>query len=381
MKKSIAILMAMALVGTSAFAEVSVGAWGRGGFIFAASDNSKATDGAISNGAIPNWGGNDSTGSCIGFSLSASSDNVGFDLALAGNGTKLDNDGTAKIWVKPAEMIKFQVGQIKGDELRGKVGASDGMTNSQGEEDEIFKRFNPQHGVELDLTPFEGLYLGAALDLQTYETTTETPTGKFYATDATASTGFVEVIDSKTETHFDTAAASFYAIQAGAGYTIKNIGTLRAQYIGSAKSWNAKYIQGAFAFTGMEGLVIDAGVKYQLTKDVKEQTMVVLGANYGKGILSSTTRLMTKFGDDGADKNTFFGIWEDLNVKVAAPLYLGSEVSYSALKDANKCELFPYAKLGYDAGYIKAGFVYKMDMTSGANVNSWSIPLILQYSF
>jgi hypothetical protein len=171
MKKLVSVLLALLLVGSFAFADVNVGAWGR--FLFsplaAASGDFETADNVAFIG--PDWGGRGR----VGFNVSASSDNSGFAINVDTNGGDIGIGDQAKSWIKFNDMLTLQFGKIQGDVLRGKIDDSgfigaiagvDGLGWTQGTsgKDDIFKRFYPTSGILLDVTPAEGVYLGLALD-------------------------------------------------------------------------------------------------------------------------------------------------------------------------------------------------------------------------
>jgi hypothetical protein len=419
MKKLVSVLFALLLIGSFAFAQdaekpsVKVGAWGRLMFVPASNvtgdvasdlDDMDIKVDPVAFGG-PNWAGGGVGGMNTGFAVSASSENVGFAIDLDVNGGTTMNFGDqSKAWIKFNDMITLQMGKIQGDVLRGKVDDSGYLGAIAGRsfkldathtlstplvvgttgKDDLFKRFNPQGGILLDLTPAEGVYLGMALD---------TP----------ATGGTVKSED------------MFKAIQVGAGYVIPNIGHLRAQYIGAVDETTVtgvagtfdvpKYIQVAFAYTALEGIVIDAGLKYQTVSDVGKSLATVAGT-YSADALSAVVRLQVGFGSNEkaapASSTSVLVGNDDLLLKASAdvsylvsdPLAIGGEISFMKEGDPVGFTVVPYAKVGYANGFVKAGFAYTsytdavFDVadpdTGKALVNSygaWAIPIMVQFSF
>ena len=100
MKKLIGTVAVAALLATAAFAEgISFGSWGRGLFIVG---NGKSADHAGSNSVTSwigqSWGG-PSPRTALG--VSGSSDNMGFNMDIHGNGDGLGMGDNALIWAKP----------------------------------------------------------------------------------------------------------------------------------------------------------------------------------------------------------------------------------------------------------------------------------------
>jgi len=370
MKKLVSVLFALLLVGSFAFAEVSVGNWSR--ILFAPIASADDSDSFAFMG--PDWGNRGR----VGLGFGASGDNTGFALDIHSNGTNLGVGDQAKGWIKINDMIKIQMGQIQGDVLRGKIGDSgylgaissftvlkdDPLTTTVNEsivfkmaqgttgEDAIFQRFYPKAGMLLDLTPAEGIYIGAALD------------------------------SSKTDAVL--AEDMFKKIQVGAGYVIADVGHFRAQYIGNVDD-AAKYINAAFAYTAIEGVLVDAGLKYQM-EDKADKSTVAVAATYSMDALSSVARFLVGFGEKGDNDELLLQGSVDVGYVVADPLALGAEVSFYKEGDPTNFTVAPYAKLGYAGGFLKAGFAYSSfaDYTTGGvtgDYTAWSIPIMMQFGF
>jgi hypothetical protein len=371
MKKLVSVLFALLLVGSFAFAEITTGAWTRFAFVPTANvdvDVDGYSSDPFAFGA-PNWGGRGR----VGVNFGASDENSGFSLHVYSNGNTLSVGDQAKVWVKFNDMIALQGGKVQGDVLRGKIDDSGylgafGDVYAQGTtgKDDLFKRFYPTTGVLLDVTPAEGVYIGAALD------------------------AYTEWGDAPLTENM------FKNIQIGAGYVIPNIGHARVQYIGSDDIANktgaeiedeAKYIQAAFAYTAMEGLVVDAGLKYQTVSKAEKSTATV-HASYTKDALAAIARLQVGFGEKGENDDLMLKASGDVAYTVADPLAVGAEVSYYSEGDFKNITIAPYGKLGYGNGFFKTGFLYSMATVDGSDygladvdVTAWAIPLMLQFGF
>jgi hypothetical protein len=361
MKKALVVLLVSLMVGAFAFAEdpapagVTVGGWGRAGYVFATATGSSGT--AMTT-VFPNW----SPGMRVGFNVSGHSANVGFDMNIDSNisagSSGFGIGDNARIWVKPADFLRFDFGKAQVDNLRGKIGHDwadclNNAVNEFGDEDAIFKRFYPNAGLVVSLTPVEGLFIGASLDSQT-------PFGK--TSDAIA------------------------GIQVGAGYTIKDVGQIRAQYIGNSDTvTGTTYVQAAFALTAIAGLTIDLGAKIPLnTLAALRTTDIILAAAYGADALSLTTRIHLGL-NSGTDTNTAIGAFVDGSYTLSGPFAIGAKVGLD-MKGAtagagDNFGIVPYVKLGYSNGYIGLGFAYNIDISTAANASTWSIPIFAEYWF
>ncbi len=375
MKKLVSVLIALLLVGSFAFAEVSVGNWNR--ILFAPMANVDADD--LDQDAFafmgPDWGGRGR----VGLGFGGSGDNTGFALDIHSNGTNLGVGDQAKGWIKINDKIKVQFGKIQQDTLRGKIGdsgflgaiagatvgeapatASVALAQGATGEDAIFQRFYPTAGMMLDLTPAEGVYIGAALD-----TNNGGPT---------------------------LSEQMFNEIQIGAGYVLPELGHLRAQYIGGYDTDAAdapKYLNVAFAYTAMEGLLVDAGLKYQMTADVGKST-VAASAKYSADALSAVARFVLGFGEADGNDDTLLQGSADVGYAVADPLNVGIEVSFKKEGDPTNVTVAPYAKLGYAGGFLKAGFAYSSFADATVTVagtdyvtdyTAWSLPIMMEFGF
>jgi hypothetical protein len=212
------------------------------------------------------------------------------------------------VWIKPIKILKLTYGKMKEDDFRGRIGdfsffAPLGFTSPGGvrNQDTIFTRFQPTNGFHFALTPIEGLRIEGSVNL--------------------------------TDAH--TAKDAFKTGQIGVGYAIPDIGEFRVQYIGGRGAygtpaetydgssndhyewtldvdgdgtistaekagspvWQPKTdaaatkpgrdtytMEAAFAFTGVEGLVVDVGLKVPF--DVQKSGKLfegAIGATFGSG--------------------------------------------------------------------------------------------------
>jgi len=181
MKKAVLLVAALVVCSSFAFADVSVGAWGRGFFIPAIGG-----DEIYSINQATWW----SSPPRIGMTISGKSDNVGFQVDFnadgifqPGSADFVDDNGDTvtvdyparltpgdqqKIWVKLFDMLTIQIGRIYDDTLRGNANLPlwdwVRVIDMNGE-DLIFSRIgiNGTAATEISLAPVEGLYIYAAL--------------------------------------------------------------------------------------------------------------------------------------------------------------------------------------------------------------------------
>jgi hypothetical protein len=195
-----------------------------------------------------------------------------------------------EVWFKPTDWFKLDVGKFNEDILRGKVGDDNwanwtvGMKNK----DAIFTRFQGKAGFLAGFTPVEGLYIGILVPkfAQWFQDDAGNNTDPFLTGARTNYPGDKE-----------RAYRVYERIQVGVGYEIQGTGLVRAQFVGAnpdlleptarppdpsdppntiyPSTWfntlenatfpfSAPRFEAAFAYTGMEGLVVDLGLKIYL---------------------------------------------------------------------------------------------------------------------
>ncbi|MDA3822695.1 MAG: hypothetical protein PF450_08830, partial [Bacteroidales bacterium] len=272
MKKTLAILIMFALIASVAFADVTVGAWGRG--LFTPVSNSGGddmyADTSISWESMPGagaWGA-----PRVGMTISGSSDNVGFQADFNVDNKGVNTGDQQKIWVTPMEGLTVSMGVVYDDTLRGNS-AFGGFNwlraagNAGTGEDNIFRRARTDDFYKLGTMlayHANGIHavvsLGAMDSEAAGETTTTTdmdPTSPTYGevTSETTGGGFVPV------TIEDMAGNGTYQL----GYDIEGIGTVRAQ--AQSRADDSGMYQVAFKLTAVEGLYADLGVQIPQNSD------------------------------------------------------------------------------------------------------------------
>jgi hypothetical protein len=180
-----------------------------------------------------------------------------------------------EVWWKPVDFFQLDVGKFASSTLRGKVGDGswmDGLTVGSYGADEIFTQFVGKAGVLASFT-FGDLFIGAlvpnmtsnAFEVASADQWSGGKKGDVYET--------VNYDDGKNQF-----GHVYERIQFAVGYTIPDIGLVRAQYVGanaSAKfglypfadyTWEVTTpkIEAAFALTAVEGLTLDIGGKVPL---------------------------------------------------------------------------------------------------------------------
>jgi hypothetical protein len=209
-----------------------------------------------------------------------------FDLRFRFNGS--DGVGTVMdswggVWFEPAPIFRIDAGRFNIDAIRGKVGDNwlSKYTTPMKSNNEIFNRFEGKDAVLFTLKPVEGLWVGAMINnmadlANTAQESNYLTSGNQDNWGLPPSAGYMPPATAAPATLSNGKALLKYAledIQIGLGYTIADIGQVRAQYIGAhpsitsdafayVASIDAQRIEAAFALTAVENLTLDLGFKY-----------------------------------------------------------------------------------------------------------------------
>ena len=218
MKKTlIAVAAAAALTATSAFAEITFGAWLR-------SITGVASNGEdIITGTSNSWGG--IRPSRLNVAGTSEDGNAGFKLDMYYNtGDNIQVGDNAYIWVKPASSVQLALGKFDGGEtgLRGDLCYGSWAWLRPGnwiaEDEGLTFRGSHTDGLMAKITPVDGLV--AVIQLPVYNDKWGGNNASYVAKTATE--------DAKN-TIEDTFKNGMYA----AAYTIEGLGTLKAGFFGS----------------------------------------------------------------------------------------------------------------------------------------------------
>ena len=167
MKKTLIAVAAAAALTTSAFAEITFGAWLR---VLAAP---VASDGDETVTAMGNSWGYGARVARLNVNAVAEDGNAGFDMGIYND----LNDGLStgdqwSIWTKPVEQVKLSFGKYDNNTLRGDLcyGSWNWLrpTSSWYVEDEgLLMSGNGGKGALIEVTPMEGLYIQALIPIDT----------------------------------------------------------------------------------------------------------------------------------------------------------------------------------------------------------------------
>jgi hypothetical protein len=243
-------------------------------------------------------------------------------------------DALIGAYVKPfgSDILRIDVGGFNGDVLRGKIGDTywDYFTVVSGGKDDIFTRFKSRGGALFSST-IGGLYIG------------------ILAGDEGLPAGIANFITPPFGAPVY-AEDAFQEVQGAVGYTIENVGLVRAQYVGHkavldlsdpTKSGYSR-AEIAFAYTGLPGLTVDLGGKVPFavkgwnagtSEDVYQAPFSAsLGALFEAGDFAITGRVDGKFGSsytqvDASDETT------TMNYPLTVNIHLEPTYALSAIDE------------------------------------------------
>ena len=431
MKKTlIAVAAAAALTATSAFAEITFGAWLR-------SITGVASNGEdILTGTSNSWGG--MRPSRLNVAGTSEDGNVGFKLDMYYNaGDTIDVGDNAYIWVKPASSVQIALGKFDGGEtgLRGDFcyGSWNWLRPGNWIADDEGLTFNGSHtnGLMAKITPVDGLV--AVIQLPVYNSTWGGNNTAYAAKTATE--------DAKN-TIEDTFKNGMYA----AAYTIEGLGTLKAGYFGSyaehkkgettreyllanaqedgkwvLKSDSSaepewKYnsdtytkdseqigtVNVAFDFNAVENLFVTVGARFGIADKEfnagNEKMKITAGASYqvSDAMKFSVSGGYVQYqdkctGKDGKDDSAF-GIGAGVDYAIMDGLNAAADLRYKSNaggdKDGAISFLVGVTKNVSSNGYIGVGFqgATNGNGLTGIKANAgddfvWAIPVALQVGF
>jgi len=233
-------------------------------------------------------------------------------------------------WWAPLDWLRLDAGRFDDDRLRGMIGDDEMHSFSvlMYDEDALFNRIRARSGLMASFTPIEGLLVTALLDnlnplvRESHNVDAPLGTNPGYRPEHHRP-GFPQLTFVPWDSRFGDGRV-WRHIHLAAGYNIRDIGMVRVQYIGAipeAPSLSADAteldinpnavaaprIEAAFAFTGVEGLLVDIGGKVPLpinesfpgrSETWQAPFRVSLGARYALGNFEIAGRVDAGFGGE-----------------------------------------------------------------------------------
>lgn len=250
MKKTLVAAAVVAALATSAFAEITFGAWLR---VLAAPVASNGDDTVVAMTNSWGWGARSAR---LNVNAVAEDGNAGFAMGIYNDASmSLSAGDEAQMWVKPVDQVKVSVGKYDNNTLRGDLcyGSWNWMRCKQNTTGEgIIMSGNGDTGLMVEVTPIDALYIQALIPIA--------PNGN--------------------ESAAQLAEDAYKKARGGFAYTIDGIGKLKAQYIGKGDD---KSIEAEFDLTAVDGLYVCAGVVANIWDNAAAEdatTKIVAGASY-----------------------------------------------------------------------------------------------------
>ena len=378
MKKALAIFMIFALVASVAFAEVSIGAWGRGIFLPVLNGPDDTTT-----DTAPSWGGWGGDEARIGFTIAGNSDNVGFQIDGNVDGGSFNVGDQQKIWIKPMDMVTVQLGRIYDDTLRGNAAFGSfnwyrGLGNGDGE-DITFSRIGVEgsrEAFQVAIAPMDELYVSAY----------------FYDLDKNLSENL------------------FKNMQFSLGYTIDGIGQFKAQVMTTAiykefvdedaddydefdpDTWvylsarpdvaeTGAKVEVAFNYTGMENLFVEVGFAMETNDkvDASKAKDINLYARYAMGDITLHFLSMNSI-FEAVDTEVGFKMVAGVDYNLGDGIGIAADFGFTGttVEDVDaEVTGFVGATKGFSNGKIGAGVQFKND----GKDTSFGVPIVMEYWF
>ncbi|MDR3284581.1 MAG: hypothetical protein LBS97_05335 [Treponema sp.] len=374
MKKLLAVLLALTVCLAAASAQIRVFGGGQAAYLPFSMDFPKTGDPNMITVVEPPW----RAGTLgLGFTIQGQSQNVGFEIGFDLGSSAYDSadsletvpvpagiklGGSAHIWVRPVDWFKLSVGKVYDETLAGKVGVSDLanyiLSSFKGEgymgsntdghrmdltDGGIFTRFNPWPwgqtseapafygtdsflgeicGILLAAAPVRGLFVGVYIDADPYS-----------GWDGNA---FSDAGGRYNLSNRRSAEDVLKETQFALGYDMLGIGHIRAQYVGYLHQFEA-----AFAYTGMPGLVADAGVRIPISMD----------AYYGDGV----SNIFHRMGDYAVSAGVNFN-YGDFDILGRGDVRFGGyRGRYTDVRFDNGVDIIGYVSPSYRIGVVTLG--------------------------
>ena len=329
MKKTlIAVAAAAALTATSAFAEITFGAWLR---TLTAPVASNGEDTVV--GTANSWGYGARTAR-IDINGVSEDGKAGFAMNVF-NDMSMDISAgdRAVLWVKPVDMIKISVGKydspdngLRGDFCYGSWNwLRPGNWNRDGEGltfDGIWRK-----GMMIEADPIEGLHAFVVIPME----------------------------DANADSYYKKAEDTYRNVQIGFGYAIDGVGKLKAQFIGDDsyttdaegdrdETKTTGQIGVAFDLNAVENLYVTVGARFGIAD--KDYVPGYLKMEFTAGASYQVSDAM-KFSVDGGYKQYQDKVVGKAGDKKDNEFFVGAGVDYTIMDGLNLAADVRYKNIGY----------------------------------
>jgi len=379
MKKALAIFMIFALVASVAFAEVSIGAWGRGIFLPVLNGPDDTTT-----DTAPSWGGWGGDEARIGFTIAGNSDNVGFQIDGNVDGGSFNVGDQQKIWIKPMDMVTVQLGRIYDDTLRGNAAFGSfnwyrGLGNGDGE-DITFSRIGVEgsrEAFQVAIAPMDELYVSAYF----YDLDKDLLENMFSKMQFTVGYSIDGIGQFKaqvlTSAVYETVATSTFEIDQDAGEIVQVAGTANTNKVAET---GAK-VEIAFNLTMIENLFVEIGFGMETNDkvDASKAKDINLYARYAMGDITLHFLSMNSI-FEAVDTEVGFKMVAGVDYNLGDGIGIAADFGFTGttVEDVDaEVTGFVGATKGFSNGKIGAGVQFKND----GKDTSFGVPIVMEYWF
>jgi hypothetical protein len=418
MKKLIGALALAAMVATSAFAEVSFGAWICNLPTLVGSDGEDIKGGFVGNP----WGGWRPVR--LGAAWTSDDGKIGMNMGVSIENGSIGTFAPNTFWFKPIDQVKLTVGYMDRDFGVGSdlcYGSWDWLrpnTSFNWGERLTFSDYTT-NGLGLEIFPTEALHIFLSIPLTTsaddaWKAFGKTQVGATYAIDGigTIKAGFkanynggktaakfvVDKDDAKKKKEFDSYMDAFKEISKETDAPTTSRITYQAATYGGKSELGT--IEAAFDLTGIDKLYATLGVAFTLHEDSDQQSLkVAAGASYGitEAFKVSADVSMSKSFASGSDPVLTFGA--GVNYALSDALGLVADVRFALPNNSKDPNLSFLVGAMYSVGSNGAlgigfqggvGLGDKSEATKFAGDTlaatepkkfAWAVPIRATYSF
>ena len=409
MKKTLIAVAAAAALTTSAFAEITFGAWLR---VLAAP---VASDGDETVTAMGNSWGYGARVARLNVNAVAEDGKAGFDMGIYND----LNDGLStgdqwSIWTKPVEQVKLSFGKYDNNTLRGDLcyGSWNWLrpTSSWYVEDEgLLMSGNGGKGALIEVTPVEGLYIQALIPIDTTKQKAEdvykNARGGFaYSIDGIGKIKGQVILNNTPE---KAAAKDVYGWKDDDDdpSTAPNW-TVVTEAAAASDSVLDKTFEAEFDLTSVENLWLGVGFQMKMIDKLDDRTdqyktskmKIALGATYQVNddlkVSASGAYLTAQKGKDDGGVDGVFQLGAGVDYNLGEGVSLAADVRYkSKVNDEDKTDhlafLVGVTKGVSSNGYVGVGFQAQTNGGNFANTVitgyedklAWAIPVAMSVWF
>ena len=423
MKKTLIAVAAAAALTTSAFAEITFGAWLR---VVAAP---VASDGDETVTAMGNSWGYGARVARLNVNAVAEDGRAGFDMGIYND----LNDGLStgdqwSIWTKPVEQVKLSFGKYDNNTLRGDLcyGSWNWLrpTSSWYVEDEgLLMSGNGGKGALIEATPVEGLYIQALIPIDTTKQKAEdvykNARGGFaYNIDGIGKIKGQVILNNTPEKAAVAAADGLYVEAGGnatsfaAGATLPEGALVIKNAVKAAAASDAyldKTFEAEFDLTSVENLWLGVGFQMKMIDKLDDRTdqfktskmKIALGASYQVNddlkVSASGAYLTAQKGKDDGGVDGVFQLGAGVDYNLGEGVSLAADVRYkSKVNDEDNTDRLAFlvgvTKGISSNGYVGVGFQAQTNSGTWANTVitgeeakgdklTWAIPVAMSVWF